>query len=105
MASLAIRSPHSSNRHDAGCRGAGGDRVGGEVVGIVSPPPLYCVVIFLFSVEWVAPHPMNTYEQLATALLQDGIRCQFQAPEQLVVSAQVGEVWPDCGNSFWVTHV
>ncbi len=42
---------------------------------------------------------------LEPALSPDGIRCQFQAPGQLVVSTQVGPVWPDRGNSFWVTRV
>ena len=30
LAPLAIQPPHSANRHDAGCRGAGADRVGGQ---------------------------------------------------------------------------
>src|SRR4051812_36053045 len=50
-------------------------------------------------------HLMNTYEQLTTTLAQDGIKCQLQAPEQLVVSAQDGPTWSDRGNSFWVTRV
>src|SRR5262249_25755405 len=37
-------------------------------------------------------------------LAGDGIRCHFQSAGQMVVSAQVGPVWPDRGNSFWVTH-
>jgi hypothetical protein len=49
-------------------------------------------------------YPMTTYEQLATVLAKDGIKCRFQAPEQLVVSAQIGPAWPDCGNSFWITR-
>jgi hypothetical protein len=45
------------------------------------------------------------YTQLAQDLAADGVRCQFQTPGQLVISTQVGPVWPDRGNSFWVTNV
>jgi hypothetical protein len=48
---------------------------------------------------------MDPYQQLAAALAEDGILCRFQAPGQMVVSAQEGPVWPDRGNSFWVTYV
>ena|SRR6266404_9153849 len=47
---------------------------------------------------------MDPYTELAAALAADGIRCHFQSPGQMVVSGQVGPVWPDRGNSFWVTH-
>jgi hypothetical protein len=50
-------------------------------------------------------HMDDAYRQLATALAADGIRCQFQTRGQLVVSRQVGPIWPDQGNSFWVIHV
>jgi hypothetical protein len=46
----------------------------------------------------------DAYGLLAAALAGDGIRCQFQTPGQCVVSGQVGPVWPNRGNSFWVTH-
>jgi hypothetical protein len=45
----------------------------------------------------------SPYQRLAAALSEDGIRCQFQTRNQLVVSRQVGPIWPDRGNSFWVT--
>lgn len=45
---------------------------------------------------------MNPYQQLALALAGDAIRCHFQTPGQMVVSRQIGPVWPDRGNSFWV---
>lgn len=48
---------------------------------------------------------INPYQQLAAALAHHGIRCQFQAPGQMVVSNQSGAIWPDRGNSFWVTQV
>ena len=48
---------------------------------------------------------MNPYQQLALALAPDGIQCHFQSPGQMVISSQVGPVWPNRGNSFWVTHV
>jgi hypothetical protein len=47
----------------------------------------------------------DPYSDLASALSSEGIRCQFQAEGQMVVSHQVGSIWPDRGNSFWVTHV
>ena len=47
---------------------------------------------------------MDPYRQLAATLAEDGIRCYFQSPGQMVVSTQAGPVWPDLGNSFWVTH-
>ena len=46
----------------------------------------------------------DPYQLLAAALAMDGIRCQFQARGQLVISGQVGPIWPNRGNSFWVTH-
>jgi hypothetical protein len=48
---------------------------------------------------------VNPYEHLAKELASDGIRCQFQRPGQMVVSNQSGAIWPDRGNSFWVTQV
>jgi hypothetical protein len=47
---------------------------------------------------------MNPYEQLSTALAAHEICCEFQAPGQMVVSNQSGAIWPDRGNSFWVTQ-
>ncbi len=48
---------------------------------------------------------MDPYSELASTLANDGIRCQFQSAGQMVVSCQSGSIWPDRGNSFWVTHV
>jgi hypothetical protein len=42
--------------------------------------------------------------QLLDALAHEDIRCQFQTRGQLVVSRQVGPIWPNHGNSLWVTH-
>ncbi len=46
----------------------------------------------------------DPYANLASALANDGICCQFQAAGQFVISRQTGSIWPDRGNSFWVTH-
>jgi hypothetical protein len=46
----------------------------------------------------------SPYIDLARALYPGGIRCAFQSRGRLVISRQVGPVWPDRGNSFWVTH-
>ena len=47
---------------------------------------------------------MNEYEQLAANLAAVGIACHLQSPDQLVISWQHGPVWPNRGNSFWVTR-
>ena len=47
---------------------------------------------------------MDEYERLADNLAVDGIWCHHQSPDQLVISRQVGPVWPDGSNSFWVTR-
>lgn len=47
----------------------------------------------------------DPYKTLAAALANNGIRCQFQTAGQMVVSRQVGPIWPNQGNSFWVTNV
>jgi len=44
---------------------------------------------------------MMDYETLAQALTPHGITAQIR-PNQLVISAQHGPVWPNRGNSFWV---
>jgi hypothetical protein len=46
----------------------------------------------------------DPYRILAAELAADGIRCQFHSPGQMVVSSQVGPIWPNRGNSFWVTN-
>lgn len=47
---------------------------------------------------------MQAYADLQQSLAADGIRCQFRTPGQFVISRQVGPIWPDRGNSFWVTY-
>jgi len=47
----------------------------------------------------------DPYQLLAAALAKDGIHCHFQDRGQLVISRQTGPVWPNRGNSFWVTHI
>ena len=47
---------------------------------------------------------MNEYKQLAEKLAANGITCYHQSPDQLVISRQSGPVWPNRGNSFWVTR-
>jgi hypothetical protein len=47
---------------------------------------------------------MNEYEQIAANLAPDGIECHHQSSDQLVISGQSGPVWPNRGNSFWVTR-
>jgi hypothetical protein len=48
---------------------------------------------------------MNEYEALAETLAAHGIKCRYQSRDQMVISSQDGPVWPNRGNSFWVTRV
>ena len=45
----------------------------------------------------------DSYTTLTNALEAIGLTGQLTRPNQLVVSAQTGPVWPDRGNSFWLT--
>jgi hypothetical protein len=54
--------------------------------------------------HWVLKKVVDEYERLADRLAVDGIRCHHQSPDQLVISRQEEPVWPDDGNSFWVTR-
>src|SRR5512135_2929679 len=46
----------------------------------------------------------NTHDALMQALSKLGIVGQMQNPDQLVVSSQQGPVWPNRGNSFWLSR-
>ena len=48
---------------------------------------------------------MESYEQLASALATVGLTGQMMRQDQLVVSTQEGPVWPNRGNSFWMSRV
>ena len=48
-------------------------------------------------------HP-DSYTALTSALNAIDLTGQQMRPDQLVVSAQRGPVWPDRGNSFWLSH-
>ena len=45
----------------------------------------------------------DSYASLTDALHPIGLIGQRMGPDQLVVSAQEGPVWPDRGNSFWLS--
>jgi len=47
---------------------------------------------------------MDPYESLTRALAGIGLTGQLQNPDQLIISCQEGPVWPERGNSFWVSH-
>jgi hypothetical protein len=47
---------------------------------------------------------MDPYESLKRALAGIGLTGQLQNPDQLLISRQEGPVWPERGNSFWVSH-
>ena len=48
--------------------------------------------------------PAEQYLLLAADLTRVGLIAQFQNEDQLVVSTQVGPVYPDRGNSFWLSE-
>jgi hypothetical protein len=46
----------------------------------------------------------DPYIPLIVALANVGLIGQRNLPDQLVVSTQQGPVWPNRGNSFWLSH-
>jgi hypothetical protein len=52
----------------------------------------------------MSDNDVTSYQDIVAALAADGIICDFQNPEQLTVSRQVGSIWPNRGNTFWVTR-
>ena len=46
----------------------------------------------------------DPYAVLAEALAARGWTTHLRGPDQMVISSQDGAVWPDGGNSFWVSH-
>ncbi len=47
---------------------------------------------------------LTPYCEIRSALLEFGIQCQVNGRHQISVSAQRGPIWPDGGNSFWITR-
>jgi hypothetical protein len=48
--------------------------------------------------------PIDPYLALADAIKHAGLMAQRTRPDQLIVSVQEGPVWPNRGNSFWLSH-
>ena len=46
----------------------------------------------------------DPYNALLQSLAGAGLVGQRNLPDQLIVSARPGPVWPDRGNSFWLSH-
>src|ERR1051325_2305928 len=46
----------------------------------------------------------DSYRSLATSLAAVALTVQQQGPDQVVVSCQEGPVWPNRGNSFWLSR-
>lgn len=46
----------------------------------------------------------DPYNLLAVALAAKGWTTHLRSPYQMIISSQDGPVWPDRGNSFWVSH-
>jgi hypothetical protein len=49
--------------------------------------------------------PVDPYIALADALKRAGLSAQRMRPDQLVVSTQEGQGWPNRGNSFWLSYI
>jgi hypothetical protein len=47
----------------------------------------------------------DPYIGLIEALAGVGLSGQRTLPDQLIVSVQQGPVWPNRGNSFWLSHI
>ncbi|MCC9603739.1 hypothetical protein LOC67_24580 [Stieleria sp. JC731] len=43
------------------------------------------------------------YTEIRKALAKSGIKCGISGRHQVTVSVQDREIWPDSGNSFWIT--
>jgi hypothetical protein len=48
--------------------------------------------------------PTDAFSELTNALEAAGLVAQRRGTDQLIVSAQQGPVWPNRGNSFWVSQ-
>ena len=48
--------------------------------------------------------PADPYASLIASLARVGLRGLQNLPDQLIVSTRRGPVWPDRGNSFWLSH-
>jgi hypothetical protein len=46
----------------------------------------------------------DSYEAVSEALAKLGLVGHLQGEDQLIVSAQQGPVWPNRGNSFWLSR-
>jgi hypothetical protein len=46
----------------------------------------------------------DSYDAVTEALTKLGLVGQMQGDDQLIVSAQQGPVWPNRGNSFWLSR-
>jgi len=46
----------------------------------------------------------DSYDAAREALAKLGLAGQMQGEDQLIVSAQQGPVWPNRGNSFWLSR-
>jgi hypothetical protein len=46
----------------------------------------------------------GSYDAVREALAKLGLASQMQGEDQLIVSAQQGPVWPNRGNSFWLSR-
>jgi hypothetical protein len=47
---------------------------------------------------------LDSYDAVAEALTEHALTGQMQREDQLVVSCQEGPVWPNRGNSFWLSR-
>ena len=47
---------------------------------------------------------LSPYSPIRDALLQQNVKRSVNSRHQVTVSIQDGSIWPDRGNSFWITY-
>ena len=68
------------------------------------PTLLATVTVGSRSSIWCRNMQADPYISLTKALATVGLTAQQSRPDQLIVSTQQGPVWPNTGNSFWLSH-
>jgi len=54
-------------------------------------------------VIWLMNFDITPYIGIRESLAQLGIECGINNRHQITVSNQDHDIWPNCGNSFWIT--
>jgi hypothetical protein len=54
-------------------------------------------------VVWLMEFDITPYIAIRDSLALDGIRCGVNGRHQITISVQDRAIWPNAGNSFWIT--